>query len=203
MLQQWRSSLISMVGPTARVVTSSRAAITNSQYLCRESLLQSALQTRKQRWAPWYQWSLLVLVVMCERYTELKIQAEEWEKRKPLFLQQQYFGSRFIADFFLPARPFVPCLQESGVSKERRIYRPLYTNLFFPRSPKLHSVDVKAAAWPRGMDIVSLFTPVNMILLLLLKAIVFVLTWQCNVWNCLSLSCSEMIQFALAVIVIV
>lgn len=50
--------------------------------------------------------------------------------------------------------------------------------LFPQKSPQLHSVDVKAAAWPCGMAIVSLCTPINMVLLLLLKATVFVLTWQ-------------------------
>lgn len=85
--------------------------------------------------------------------------------------------------FFSLLDPFCLLCKESDVSKERRIYRPLYTNLFSPKSPKLHSMDVKAAAWPRGMDIVSLRTQINIILLLLLKAIVFILTWHRKVWG--------------------
>lgn len=132
-LQGGRSTLISTAGSTAGVVTSSRAAITNSQYLCRRRLLQSDLQAQKQKWASWYQWNLLVLVVTWERCTELTSQTEEWEKRKLLFIQQQYCSSRFIADFFLPARPFVPSLQRVWRERGKKDIQAALYKSFFPQ----------------------------------------------------------------------
>lgn len=182
-----------MVGSTARVVTSSRAAITNSQYHCRERLLQSALQTRKHRWAPWYQWSLLVLVVMWERYTELKIQTEEWEKRKPLFLQQQYFGSRFIVYFFLPARPFVPCLRTVWCEQGKKDIQATLYKSFFPQISQTSLCGCKGsslALW-NGHCLPLYPSKHDFTITAEGHSLCTDLAMQ-RLWNCLSLSCSEL-----------
>jgi len=73
-----------------------------------------------------------------------RAEKSNWGRREKevTFYTAAILQFKIVADFFSMLDSLSLLCKQSDVSKERRTYRPLYTNLLSPKSPTFHAVDV-------------------------------------------------------------